>query len=64
MSWIKANLGSLDQAILDKHLLKAFTEMVKPRDVTITKQTIQKTPMLRAERSSLQITHVTIDKIE
>ena len=64
MTWIKANLGSLDQAILDKHLLKAFTEMVKPRDVTITKQTIQKTPMLRAERSSLQITHVTIDKIE
>lgn len=64
MTWIKSNLGSLDQAILDKHLLKAFTEMVKPRDVTITKQTIQKTPMLRAERSSLQITHVTIDKIE
>lgn len=64
MTWIKANLGSLDQTILDKHLLKAFTEMVKPRDVTITKQTIQKTPMLRAERSSLQITHVTIDKIE
>jgi ribonuclease HI len=64
MTWIKANIGSLDQAILDKHLLKAFTEMVKLRDVTITKQSIQKTPMLRAERSSLQITHVTIDKIE
>jgi len=54
----------LDRAVVDKHLMKAMVELCKARDVTLTKQTIQRVPMLRAERSSLQINHVTIDKIE
>jgi ribonuclease HI len=57
VSWMKENLNTLDQSIIEKHLFKAFTELCKTRDVTITKQTIQKQPMLRAERMSLQITN-------
>jgi len=62
--WMKANLGTMDQDVVNKHLLKAFAELCKARDVTLTKQTIQRTPMLRAERSSLQISHITIEKVE
>ena len=57
LTWMKANLSNLDQSIVDKHLFKAFTEMCKGKDVNLTKQTIQKTPVIRAERMSLQITH-------
>lgn len=64
LSWIRGNLGSLDSAVVDKHLLKAFAELCKARDVGLTKQTIQKTPMLRAERSRLQIETVHIEKVE
>lgn len=64
ISWIRSNLGTLDPVVVDKHLLKAFAELCKVRDVTLTKQTIQKTPMLRAERSRLQIETVHIEKVE
>lgn len=57
LTWMRANLSTLDKAVVDKHLFKAFTELCKDREVTLTKQTIQKTPMIRAERTSLQITH-------
>ena len=64
LTWIKSNLGTLDAEIVNKHLMKAFVELCKTRDVVLTKQTLQKTQMLRAERTSLQISHVMIEKIE
>lgn len=53
--WITTNSHRLPQQIVTKHLLKAFAEACKERDVTLTKQTVQKTPVYRAERSRLQI---------
>jgi ribonuclease HI len=64
MTWLAENFQRLPAQIVTKHLLKAFTEACKERDVVLTKQTIQKTPMYRAERTSLQISHVTVEKIE
>lgn len=64
LTWMKTNLGSLDQSIIDKYMFKAFTELCKSKDVVLTKQTIQKQPMIRAERTSLQISHVVVEKIE
>lgn len=64
LTWIKTNIDTLDRDVVNKHLLKAFAELCKVRDVALTKQTIQKTPMIRAERTSLQITHVTVEKVE
>ena len=64
LRWMRANLSTLDKDIVDKHLVKAFAELCKIRDVNLTKQTIQRTPMLRAERGHLQIEHVVIEKAE
>lgn len=64
ISWIRANLDKLPSDVVAKHLYKLITEVCKDRSVTLTKQTIQKTPMIRAERTSLQISHVTVEKIE
>ncbi len=64
LAWVKANLGTLDASIVDKHLMKAFAEMCKTKDVALTKQTIQRTPMLRAERMSLEVSRVTVEKVE
>jgi hypothetical protein len=64
VDWMRANLGTMDRAVIDKHLLKAFAELCKVRDVTLTKQILAKRPMLRAERGHLQIDHVVVDKIE
>lgn len=64
LTWMKANLSSLDSSVIDKHLFKAFTEMCKGKDVTLTKQTIQKQPVIRAERMSLQIVHTVEEKEE
>lgn len=64
LTWMRSNLASLDKDVIDKHLLKALVELCKTREVTLTKQTIQKTPMLRAERTNLQVNRVTIDKVE
>lgn len=64
LTWIRGNLDVLDSTVVNKHLLKAFAELCKPKEITLTKQILQKTPMLRAERSSLQITHVVVEKVE
>jgi len=53
--WIRSNLATLDQEIVDKHLMKAFVEMCKLRNVTLTKSTVQKQPMLRAELTTVHI---------
>jgi hypothetical protein len=63
LQWIRSNLHALDNEIVNKHLYKAFTEIAKTRDVTLTKQTLQRTPMVRAERY-LQVSHVEVEKIE
>lgn len=63
LQWIRTNLHGLDSEIVNKHLYKAFTEIAKTRDVTLTKQTLQRTPMVRAERY-LQVSHVEVEKIE
>jgi hypothetical protein len=52
---MRTNLDAIPKEILDKHLLKAFAEACKAKSVSLTKQTIQKVPMLRAERMHLQI---------
>jgi ribonuclease HI len=64
LTWIKSNISTLDQSVIDKHLYKAFVELCKNKDVALTKQTIQKTPVVRAERMNLQITHTEIEKEE
>lgn len=64
LAWVRENVSVLDRDIVDKHLLKAFTEVCKARDVTLTKQVISKTHMLRAERGHLQIDRVVIEKVE
>lgn len=64
VTWIRANLNTLPTEVVNKHLYKAFTELCKEKDVILTKQTIQRSPMIRAERNSLQISHVTVEKIE
>lgn len=64
LQWIRANISTLDSDIVNKHLFKAFTEIAKARDVTLTKQTLQRTPMVRAERGHLQISHVEVEKVE
>ena len=62
--WLRDNLSVLDTSVVDKHLMKAFVEVCKTRDVTLTKQTIQKTPMFRAERMNLQIERIQVEKDE
>jgi hypothetical protein len=64
ITWLRANIESLPSDVVNKHLYKAFTEMCKDKSVVLTKQTIQKTSMVRAERTSLQISHVAVETIE
>ena len=64
LHWMRDNLGTLDRAVVDKHLMKALAELCKTRNVNLTKQTIQKSPMIRAERMSLQITRVDTETTE
>lgn len=61
--WVRENLNTLDPAVVNKHLVKAFAELCKTKGVDLTKQTIRKIPMYRAE-GHLQISHVQIEKIE
>jgi hypothetical protein len=63
LNWIRDNLESLDADVINKHLMKAFTELCKDREVTLTKQTVQRRTVLRAERG-LQVTHVHISKVD
>jgi ribonuclease HI len=64
LQWMRTNLDTLDRSVVDKHLMKALTELCKISDVSLTKQTIQKSPMIRAERMSLQITRVDTETTE
>jgi len=64
LTWVRGNLDSLDKDIVEKHLLKAFTEICKARDISITKHVISKTNMFRAERGHLQIDRVVVSKVE
>jgi ribonuclease HI len=64
LNWMRDNLGTLDRSVVDKHLMKALTELCKTRNVNLTKQTIQKSAMIRAERMSLQITRTDTDTAE
>lgn len=54
-TWIRGNLTTLDQEIVDKHLMKAFAEMCKLRNVTLVKSTIARQPMLRAELTTIVV---------
>lgn len=63
LHWIRDNLDHINPEILNKHLYKAFVEQCKAKEVTITKQTIQKQTVLRAERG-LQVSHIVIEKLE
>jgi len=64
IAWVRANLDKLDRDIVDKYLLKALTDTCKAREIVITKQSISRTAMLRAERAHLQIDRVEISKVE
>jgi ribonuclease HI len=64
VDWVRANLDALPSDVLLKHLAKAFTEACKDKQVALTKQTIHKTTVLRAERMSLQVLHASIDTTE
>ena len=64
VAWVRANLTALDADLVDKHLMKALAELCKTRNVNLTKQTIQKSAMIRAERMSLQITRVDTETTE
>jgi ribonuclease HI len=64
VAWMRANLSTMDAAVIDKCLLRAFSELCKVRDVSLTKQIVAKRTLLRAERGHLQIDHVVIDKVE
>ncbi len=64
LDWVRENVDVLDREIINKHLLKAFTEICKARDVTITKQIVSKTPVFRAERAHLQIDRIVITKVD
>ena len=64
LDWIRGNVGILDRDIVDKYLLKAFTEICKARDVSLTKQVVSKTPVFRAERAHLQIDRIVVTKLE
>jgi len=63
LAWVRTHLDSLDQDVVDKHLFKAFAELCKIRDVNLTKQTLQKRTVVRAEVGHLQINSVQVEKI-
>lgn len=63
LEWLRENLDHIQEDILNKHLYKAFVEQCKTKEITITRQTIQKQPVLRAERG-LQVSHIVIEKLE
>ena len=64
VTWMRGNLDSMDRGVVDKYLLKAFSELCTIRGVSLKKQMIAKRPMLRAEHGNLQIDRVVVDKIE
>lgn len=60
LTWVRSNISKLDEDIVNKHLMKAFTEMCKARDVNIT----NKRGTLRAEKGHLQIEQLHTHKTE
>jgi ribonuclease HI len=58
VNWMRGNLEKLDNDIVEKYLMKMVSDLCKARNVVLTKQIIQKTQMVRAERMSLQINRV------
>jgi ribonuclease HI len=64
LRWVRSNIDTLDKDVVDKYLFKAFTEICKTKDVVLTKQTLQKRAVIRAERGHLQIDHVETEKTE
>ena len=64
VAWVKSNIGTFDASVVDKHLMKAFAELCKTKEVALTKQTIQRQVMLRAERMSLEVSRITVEKVE
>lgn len=64
LKWMRTHLDDMDADIVNKHLLKAFTELCKAREIALTKQIVSKKPMLRAERLHLQIDRVVVTKLE
>jgi ribonuclease HI len=53
--WIRENLHVLEPDVVDKYLMKAFAEMCKTRNVTLSKNTVAKQAVYRAE---LTVVHV------
>lgn len=59
--WVRNNIDKMDADVVEKALMKAFTEACKVRGVTLTNRTVQKQTVVRAERTNLQITRRDID---
>jgi hypothetical protein len=55
LNWVRGNLDAFDRDLIDKHLYKAFQEMCKAKNVTLTKNVSQRTTMLRAELTTVSI---------
>ena len=55
LHWIRGNLDAFDRDLMDKHLYKAFQEVCKAKNVTLTKNVSQRTTMLRAELTTVSI---------
>jgi ribonuclease HI len=62
--WMRQHLNELDANIINHHLYLAFKELCATKDVNLVKKTSQKVPFVRAERGHLQISHITIEKLE
>ena len=60
LSWIRQNLTTFDEDLMNKHLYKAFQEVCKSKNVTLTKNVSQRTTMLRAELTTISIEKVTV----
>lgn len=56
--WMRENLATMDPEVVDKYLMKAFTEICKTRNVTLSKQTVAKQPVYRAELTTLVVEKV------
>jgi ribonuclease HI len=55
MTWIRENIDAMDSEVVNKHLFKAFVETAKAKNVTLSKSTVQKRVMLKAELATVVI---------
>ena len=58
VEWIRGHLDAFDKDLVDKHLYKAFQEVCKAKNITLTKNVSQRTTMLRAELTTIAIEKV------